>query len=103
MSLSHPETPTHELEETFNKIMTFGFKSGAQSPISTRDMGSGSPLNDAQLEMAQWLMRAEASFKDEYRITDFFDFTIVNDDLEKAYAALKHFCLGVYRDNEQED
>ncbi len=45
-------------------------------------------------------MKAEG---EQYATKDFFDFTIVNDDLEYAYNQLKDYCLNVYWSSTVED
>jgi guanylate kinase len=96
LALAHPEVPSCELEDIYNNIM----KSG----IANKSAADFSGYNEVlRTEIGQWLIRAEAAFNNEYNIADFFDFKIINDNLEKAYSELKEYCLGVYLDNTDDD
>ena len=96
MALAHPEVSSEELESIYDTVIKHGI-ANKSSPDVTQ-------YNKAlRTEIGQWIMRAEASFNNEYNIAELFDFKIINDNLEKAYAELKEYCLGRYLDNTDED
>lgn len=90
MALAHPEISASELEEVYNTIVKQG-------------MPNKSPSDALRTEIGQWLLRAEAAFNNEYNVANFFDYKIINDNLERAYAELKEYCLRAYLDNTDED
>jgi hypothetical protein len=96
MALTHPEVSEAEFESAYDTVLKQGIDNKSLSDVETYD-------SVLRTEIGQWLMRAEAAFNNEYNIADFFDFTIINDNLEKAYAQLKEYCLGVYLDYTDED
>jgi hypothetical protein len=96
MTLTHPEVSEEELEAIYEAVLKQGIGNKTIPEVDTYN-------NALRTEIGQWLIRAEAAFNNEYNIADFFDFTIINDNLDKAYAELKEYCLGVYLDYTDED
>ena len=96
VALSHPDVCASELAQAYDSIMKHGLGSSSSMEINGY-------RNILQTEIGQWLLRAEAAFNNEYNIAEFFDFKIINDNLEKAYSELKEYCLGVYLENNDDD
>lgn len=93
MALAHPEVASEELEAIYDTVIKHGIANKSSSEYN----------NALRTEIGQWIVRAEAAFNNEYNISELFDFKIINDNLEKAYAELKEYCLGIYLDNTDED
>jgi guanylate kinase len=102
MSVAQPSPTSPDLDESLQSV-----KFGLPSPTSViptgahkKGLSKATPVSEDELppEIKQWILKAEASFKESIESKEFFDKTIVNDDLETAYQELKEYCLNAYLD-----
>ena len=86
--------PEETIESNYGTPIQSGFRtpSVASTPLSPEDKKASAQ----QFEMNLWISKANAAISSDNTEQNFFDRIIVNDDLDRAYAELKDFCLSAY-------